>query len=65
MYCRHKRVLEVKGFGKTGIDVVFGLDGLGVQEDAGALDLLSKTLGGCWACGLTKDSGGDNLGSDF
>lgn len=63
--CRNKRVLEVQGFGEAGIDVVFGLDGLGVQEDAGAFDLLGQALGGSWACGLTKDSGGDGLGSDF
>lgn len=65
MHCGNKRVLEVQSFGKAGIDVVFGLDGLGVQEDAGTLDLLGKALGGCRACGLTKDSGGDGLGSDF
>lgn len=65
LHCGNKRVLEIQSFGKAGIDVVFGFDGLGVQEDAGTLDLLGKALGGCWACGLTKDSGGDGLGSDF
>ena len=65
LQCGDEGVLEVECFGETGVDVVFGLDGLGVQEDAGALDLVGEALGGCGRGGLTEDAGGDLLDGHF
>jgi hypothetical protein len=58
-------VFEVQGFGETRVDVVLGLVGLGVEEDAGALDLVGEALGRGWVCGLAEDASGDLLDGNF
>lgn len=62
LQCGDEGVLEVECFGEAFVDVIFGFDGLGVEEDAGALDLFGQADGGCWRGGLAEDTGGDGLG---